>query len=79
MCLRLSRKLRNKKNKKQHYCVQWVQRAVEIQRPPDQEEEETKRKNKTSASFIVFKELHNALITVKTNRLSPHVIVQAYN
>lgn len=39
-----------------------------------------KKKGKTSASFIVFKELHNALITVKTNRLSPHVIiVQAYN
>lgn len=38
------------------------------------------KKGKTSASFIVFKELHNALITVKTNRLSPHVIiVQAYN
>lgn len=37
-------------------------------------------RKKTSASFIGFKELHNALITVKTNRLSPHVIiVQAYN
>lgn len=32
-----------------------------------------------SASFIIFKDLQNALITVKTNWLSPHVrVVQAY-
>lgn len=64
-----------------HYCVQWVRRGSgNAERPPEEEEEEKKkRKKKTSASFIVFKELHNALITVKTNRLSPHVIVQAYN
>lgn len=29
-----------------------------------------RRKTKSSASFIVFKELHNAFITVKTNQLS---------
>lgn len=50
-----------------NYCVRWVWKCTK------------RRKEKMSASFIVFKELHYTLITVKTNRLSPHVIVQAYN
>lgn len=50
------------------------------QEPQKKKKRGEKKKGKTSASFIIFKELHNALITVKTNRLSPHVIiVQAYN
>lgn len=38
-------------------------------------------KKKTYASFIIFKELQDAIITVKKKKkqLSPKVIVQAYS
>lgn len=45
-----------------------------------QKKKKGKKKNFCFFYYYFFKELHYALITVKTNRLSPHVIfVQAYN